>query len=58
MHREIKELPKVDRGVDVVGDEWVQDENETIGLTNYRFKDLPNWAKKAWLAAKRNTSKP
>lgn len=58
MHREIKELPKVDHGVDVVGDEWVQDENETIGLTNYRFKDLPNWAKKAWLAAKRNTSKP
>lgn len=58
MHREIKELPKVDHGVDVVGDEWVQDENESIGLTNYRFKDLPNWAKKAWLAAKRNTSKP
>ena len=58
MHREIKELPKVDHGVDVISDEWVQDENESIGLTSYRFKDLPNWAKEAWLAAKRNTSKP
>ena len=37
MHKELKDLPKVDHGVDVVGDEWVQDENETIGLTNYRF---------------------
>lgn len=57
MHREIKELPKVDHGVDVVGDEWVQDENETIGLTNYRFTDLPNWAKTAWLKQKQNKSK-
>jgi len=57
MHREIKELPKVDHGVDVIGDEWVQDENESIGLTNYRFKDLPNWAKKAWLEQKQNKPK-
>ena len=57
MHREIKELPKVDHGVDVVGDEWVQDENEIIGLTNYRFIDLPNWAKTAWLEQKQNKSK-
>ena len=34
-----------------------QDENEQIGLTNYRFKDLPNWAKKAWLEQKQNKSK-
>ena len=57
MHREIKELPKVDQGIDIIGDEWVQDENEAIGLTNYRFKDLPKWAKQAWLAAKRNNDK-
>ena len=57
MHREIKELPKVDHGVDVVGDEWVQDENEQIGLTNYRFKDLPKWAKKGWLEQKENKNK-
>jgi len=31
-----------------------QDENEQIGLTNYRFKDLPNWAKKAWLEQKQD----
>jgi len=34
-----------------------QDENEQIGLTNYRFKDLPNWAKKAWLKQKQNKHK-
>jgi hypothetical protein len=34
-----------------------QDENEQIGLTNYRFKDLPNWAKKAWLEQKQNKPK-
>jgi len=57
MHREIKELPKVDHGVDVIGDEWVQDENEQIGLTNYCYKDLPQWAKKAWLEQKQNKHK-
>ena len=34
-----------------------QDENEQIGLTNYRFKDLPKWAKEAWLKQKQNKSK-
>ena len=56
MHREIKELPKVYHGVDIIGDEWIQDDNETIGLTNYKFKDLPDWAKKAWLEQKQNNN--
>ena len=25
--------------------EWNLDENDTIGMTQYRYKDLPNWAK-------------
>jgi len=33
-----------------------QDENEQIGLTNYKFKDLPDWAKKAWLEQKQNNN--
>jgi hypothetical protein len=57
MHRELKDLPIVDHGIDIIGDEWVQDENERIGLTNYRFQDLPDWAKKAWLEQKQNKSK-
>lgn len=56
MHRELKDLPTVDQGIDIIGDEWVQDENESIGLTNYRFKDLPKWAKTAWLKQKQNNN--
>ena len=25
--------------------EWNLDENDTIGMTQYRYKDLPQWAK-------------
>lgn len=43
MHKPGEQLPKVDYGIDIIGDEW--DDNKLVGMTNYRYKDLPKWAK-------------
>lgn len=48
-------MPKTQKKEDFL-EHHVQDFEEQIGLTNYKFKDLPDWAKKAWLKQKQNNN--
>lgn len=56
MHTELteEELPRIDHGVDVIGDEW--DDNEIVGMTSYRYRDLPAWARRGLKKPQKNNN--